>query len=71
MGKKFKVTAHGTTHDVTPEEWSNATPVVLAGSPHDDTPPDGLQLGLAEGVTRKVSIRTNAAGELFLDFNNE
>lgn len=67
--KRIRLTIDGTPHEITPTEWNNSAPLIVAGTAHEDAPAGTLQLGLGKGFSRKVSIRTNDAGELFLEFD--
>jgi hypothetical protein len=67
--KRIKISVDGTPHDASPAEWKRTSPLIVAGTVHDNAPTGTLQLGLGAGFKRKVAVRTNDAGELFLEFD--
>jgi hypothetical protein len=69
MPKRIRVTPTGSPHDVDLAEWKRSSPLIVAGSPHNDAAPGTLQLGLGPDFSRKVCIRTNEKGELLLEFD--
>ena len=70
MPKKIlRLSIDGTPHDATPSDWRASDPLIVAGSPHDAAPTGTLLLGLGANFRRKVAVRTNPAGELFLEFD--